>query len=174
MKAGNDEAMKKVEGEATLQKMEALIQNVPINAYYEITDTFYKRPSNKKQQNKRQDHRPKHNKDRDRDEDIQFSEEELLEMIQGPLTIDQLTKRFNEKIEVAAENMARGNEKDTDHRVDMRYLLMDYRNQLTEAVQFMRAKGETPPPSIIEAINYINNQMGFRHWAGSSQPQPEK
>ena len=166
LKAGNQESMNKAESEATLQKMEALIQNVPIATYHDIIGAF-KKPFNKKQQTRRQEHRPKQ-KDRDAEEDLLFSEEELLEMFQGPLMIDDLTKRFNEKIEAASEKKLKGAEKESDHRVEMRHLLMEYRNQLSEAAQFMKAKGETVPPIIVEAINYINNQMGFRHWAGSS------
>jgi hypothetical protein len=48
----------------------------------------------------------------------------------------------------------------------MRKLLLEYRKQLLEAVQFMKAKNEAVPAVIEEAINYINNQMGLRHWAG--------
>jgi len=171
MKTGNDNAMKKAETDATLQKMESLIRAVPIDAFNEITDPYgYRKPHGKKQ-GKKHDRRSKQ-KDHDSGDDFMFNEDELRELLQGPVTFDQLTRRFNEKIEEAAESMAvKGPEQDSEHRANMRQLLMDYRNQLGEAMQFMRAKGEPVPPSIIEAINYINAQMGFRHWAGSSQQQ---
>jgi len=168
MKTGNDGAMKKVEGDAALQKMESLIKNVPIDAYNEIVDPYaYRKPHGKKQ-GKKQDHRSKQ-KGWDGDEDNWVSSEEILELFKGNPEIDQLTRRFNDKIEEVAESMSKLPEEESEHRTNMRQLLMDYRNQMAEAVQLMKAKGEPVPPSIIEAVNYINAQMGFRHWAGNSQ-----
>ena len=170
MKSGNDGAMKKVENDATLQKMESLIKNVPIGAYNDIVDPYAHRKSHNKKQGKKHDR--SRQKEWGDDEDLYVTEEEVMDFFKGPLMIDQLTKRFNDKIEEVAESMAtKGPEQDSEHRGNMRQLLMDYRNQLGEAMQFMRAKGEPVPPSIIEAVNYINAQMGFRHWAGSSQQQ---
>jgi hypothetical protein len=42
----------------------------------------------------------------------------------------------------------------------MRSLLLAYHQQLLEAVEFMRAKGEAVPPNIEEAIAHINNMFG--------------
>jgi hypothetical protein len=42
----------------------------------------------------------------------------------------------------------------------MRLLLLSYHQQLLEAAEFMRAKGEAVPPSIEEAIAHINNMFG--------------
>jgi pyridoxal biosynthesis lyase PdxS len=41
----------------------------------------------------------------------------------------------------------------------MRSLLQDYRQQLLEAAEFMRAKGEAIPPNLEEAITHINNTL---------------
>ena len=170
IKSGNDIAMKKAENDATLQKMEALIKSVPIGAYNDIVDPYaYRKPHGNRKQGKKQDHRSKQ-KNWEGDDDHYISSDEIMELFSGPLEVDQLTRRFNDKIEEVAENLTtRSPQQDSEHRTNMRQLLMDYRNQLGEAVQFMKAKDEPVPPSIIEAINYINNQMGFRHWAGNSQ-----
>lgn len=42
----------------------------------------------------------------------------------------------------------------------LRSLLLAYHQQLLEAAEFMRAKGEAVPPSIEEAITHINNMFG--------------
>jgi pyridoxal biosynthesis lyase PdxS len=42
----------------------------------------------------------------------------------------------------------------------MRLLLLAYQQQLLEAAEFMRAKGEAIPPNIEEAIAHINNMFG--------------
>lgn len=47
-----------------------------------------------------------------------------------------------------------------DHRKAMRTLLLAYQQQLSEAADFMRAKGEAVPPNIEEAIAHINNMFG--------------
>ncbi len=41
----------------------------------------------------------------------------------------------------------------------LRSLLQDYRQQLLEAAEFMRAKGEAVPPNVEEAITHINNTL---------------
>jgi hypothetical protein len=49
---------------------------------------------------------------------------------------------------------------DKDHKKAMRALLLAYHQQLLEAAEFMRAKGEAVPPNIEEAIAHINNMFG--------------
>lgn len=55
---------------------------------------------------------------------------------------------------------------DLDHESAMKMLLLEYRKQLIEAVEFMKARNETVPPKIEEAINHINDQSGWPHWVG--------
>ena len=164
MKAGNQEAMNKAESEATLGKMAALIQNVPIEAYQDIVGTK-KQYTNRKTQTRKQEHKFK---DSDFDIDILFDEDELQELLGEGLKISELTRRLNNRILAGAEQAYKDSDKDTDHRDGMRTLLLEYRKELLEAVQFMKAKDEIVPPIIEEAIKYINTQMGFKHWAGSS------
>lgn len=49
---------------------------------------------------------------------------------------------------------------DNEHKKSMRSLLLAYHQQLIEVAEFMRAKGESVPPSIEEAITHINNMFG--------------
>lgn len=162
LKNGNPRALKGAETSAILEKMETLIRNVPIEAYREITGEkrhFGKKPVKK----------PGHKGREDEDEDYgAFSEEELLKLFTGgSLSISDIAERINERVETEAEKMSRESEKGTDKRLELRSLLLQYRNQLIEAVRFMEAKNEPVPQSIREAINYINQQMGWKHWAGS-------
>lgn len=164
MKTGNQEAMNKAESEAILGKMAALIQNVPIEAYHDIVGTK-KQYTNRKTRTGRQVLKQK---DNDFDIDIFFEEGELQELLREGLNISDLTRRLNNRILAAAEQSFKDSDKDTDHRDGMRTLLLEYRKELLEAVQFMKAKDEIVPPIIEEAIKHINTQMGFKHWAGSS------
>jgi len=164
MKAGSPETMNKAESEAILGKMEFLIQSVPIEAYQDIVGTK-KQFNNRKQQSKRHDHK---SKEINFDDDILLDDDDTIELLSENLMISDLTKRFNDRISAAAEQKLKDSERDADHRDSMRALLLEYRKELTEAVQFMKAKDETVPPVIEEAIKYINAQMGFKHWAGSS------
>jgi hypothetical protein len=49
---------------------------------------------------------------------------------------------------------------ETEHKKALRSLLLAYHQQLLEAAEFMRAKGEAVPPKIEEAISHINNMFG--------------
>ena len=49
---------------------------------------------------------------------------------------------------------------DQEHKKAMRSLLLAYHQQLLEAAEFMRAKGEAVPPNIEEAVAHINNMFG--------------
>jgi hypothetical protein len=55
-------------------------------------------------------------------------------------------------------------ELDTDHDNNMKALLIEYRKQLIETSDLIRAKNEEVPHHLHEAIRHISNQIG--HWAG--------
>ena len=169
MKAGSQEAMNKAESDAILGKMVYLIQKTPIEAYQEISGSGSRKQynNNKKTQPRKKDHRKSADDDYDYEDALLFDDEETLEMLGQDLMLSDLTKRFNDKITSIVDQKSKGAYNDSDHRSEMRALLLEYRKELTEAVQFMNAKGETVPPVIEEAIKYINAQMGFKHWAGS-------
>jgi hypothetical protein len=49
---------------------------------------------------------------------------------------------------------------DRENKKAMRSLLIAYHQQLLEAIEFMRSRGEAVPPSIEEAVAHINNMFG--------------
>ncbi|HEU0294417.1 MAG TPA: hypothetical protein VFR47_16885 [Anaerolineales bacterium] len=159
MKNGNQMTMNKAENQAMLEKMESLIHHVPINAYQEIVEApkrqFYKKPLPKKFDPKQRDH--------DLDEDLIFDDQDMLDMLSGNYALTDLTRRVNERINEAADQRSRDFGRDGDQRAAMRKLLFEYRKQLSEAVQFMKAKNEPVPAVIEEAIAYIDRQSGI-HW----------
>jgi hypothetical protein len=161
MKNGSQAMMGKAENQATLEKMESLIRSVPIEAYHEIVDApkrqFYKKPLPKKFDSKQKE------RDYDLDEDLIFDDQDTLDMLSGNYALTDLTRRFNERINEAAEQRLKNLGRDTDQRVAMRKLLLEYRKQMMEAVQFMKAKNEPVPAVIEEAIAYIDRQLGI-HW----------
>jgi hypothetical protein len=56
-----------------------------------------------------------------------------------------------------------------DHNDAVRALLGAYRQQLIEAAEFLKAKGEPAPSVIITAIQNINDILGYKgwHWVGT-------
>lgn len=170
MKAGSLDSMNKAESDAILGKMVYLIQKTPIEAYQEISGSWTRKQynnNNKKTQPRKKDHRKTNVDDYNYDDELLFDDEDTLELLGQDLMLSDLTKRFNDKITYIVDQKSKGADSDLDHRNKMRALLMEYRKELTEAVQSMNAKGETVPPVIEEAIKYINAQMGYKHWAGS-------
>lgn len=162
MKSGSPDAMNQAENNAILEKMVSLIQDVPIDAYQEIIGE--RKQFNKKSQSKKHDRRMK---ELSFDDDVLFDDDDTIELLGQNLMISDLTKHFNDRIEAATEQKLKEIEGGQDNRDGKRALLLEYRKELLEAVQFMKAKNETVPPVIEEAIKYINAQMGFKHWAGS-------
>ncbi len=72
--------------------------------------------------------------------------------------IMQKTVYLIQDVPVAAYMKANNEEK--DHKQAMRALLLAYHQQLIEAADFMRAKGEAVPPNIDDAIDHIKNMFG--------------
>jgi hypothetical protein len=70
----------------------------------------------------------------------------------------QKTIALIQDVPIAAHLKATMEEKET--RKALRSLLLAYHQQLLEAAEFMRAKGEAVPPTIEEAIAHINNMFG--------------
>jgi hypothetical protein len=72
--------------------------------------------------------------------------------------IMQKTVFLIQDVPVAAYMKATHEER--EHTRAMRALLLAYHQQLIEAAEFMRAKGEAVPPNIEDAIAHINNMFG--------------
>ena len=161
MRNGSKEALARAENQATLEKMDSLIRHVPIDAYHEIVEgpkrQFYKRSPSKKYDTRQRE------RDQDLDDDLIFDDQDTLDLISGNFELTDLTRRFNDRINEAADQRLKNLGKDGDQRAAMRKLLFEYRKQLSEAVQFMKAKNEPVPASIEEAIAYIDRQSGI-HW----------
>jgi hypothetical protein len=58
-----------------------------------------------------------------------------------------------------------------DKKNAMRILLLDYRQQLVEVAELMKARGETVSDYVIRAIEFLSDVLGFSewHWIGSKQ-----
>jgi hypothetical protein len=70
----------------------------------------------------------------------------------------QKTIALVQDVPIAAHKKATMEEKES--KKALRSLLLAYHQQLLEAAEFMRAKGEAVPPNIEEAIAHINNMFG--------------
>lgn len=162
LNTGSQGAMAKAESDAILTKMALLIQDVPVNAYQEITST--RKQFGSKKHSRKQDHKFK-DSDFLIDDNALLDENGMIDLLSENLSLAELTQRFNNRITAATiDQTLRESENEPDHRSGMRALLLEYRKELLEAEQFMKAKNETVPPIIEEAIKYINTQMGFKHW----------
>ncbi len=142
----------KVEEEAIIHKYQTLIRAVPIGVYDEILNSakYSKKTTRKPEPRKPMIQEP--------DKDLIFTEQELEEGAAGLARIIQLSRFFSESAGSAYEFS------EADYIYAVRTILLEYRKQLTEAVEFMKAKNEAIPLNIEEAIKHIDNQMV--HWAG--------
>jgi hypothetical protein len=152
LRNGNEESLKKAENEAMLQKMEALIRSVPLSAYEEISG------SGKQSRNRPKIDFPK----KDESTDLTITESGIAgENVEDVLNSFMLLSAFQGRRSFSPDYY------EQDHESAMKLLLMEYRKQLVEAVEFMKARNETVPPKIEEAIRHINEQSGWKHWAGT-------
>ena len=149
--SGSDEVMAKAQGDAITQKMESLIKSVPFEAYREIMGTSRqtRRPL------KKEAYKPKELEENL--DDLLLDEEESTEGLDNMLKIIALSEIMKE----------RSSSHSPEHRDAMRMLLLEYRKQFIEAIEFMKAKKEAVPSSIEEAVKHINSVLGYKHWAGS-------
>ena len=154
-KSNNPFVIKIVEEEAIVQKMATLIQNVPINAYHDIIN-----PTKQPKKMARR-HEPKQKTDQGQGSDIILSGQEIEAGMEEVVKFIEISRIINEKMLSTLEPV------DSDHRHDMRLLLLDFRQQFIEAIEFMKAKNETVPPNVEDALKHINIVLGYKHWAGS-------
>ncbi len=150
LKEGNPNALKKFGDEAILQKMASLIKDAPIAKYDEIVNET-------KWTKKHSRHVPRAvPRKKERFHSV-GSENDIIdeeERVRGVLA-DLLQGSVQEEDE---------RESDPSHNTEMRILLNEYRKQLKEAIEFMKAKNESVSPKIQEALDYIDKQTG--HWIG--------
>lgn len=151
IKNGSDPVMKMAEKEAMLQKMEALIRSVPLETFEEINGSG------------RQSKKP-YKKDHNKKEHVKGTDGTSTE---DSLTEDGMEDVFSQIVflrELQNRRSYSSGHAEVDHKDAMKLLLLEYRKQLMEAVQFMKDKNEKVSPKIEEAIRHIDEQLG--HWIG--------
>ena len=151
LQSGSEEVMEITQQRAIVQKMESLIKSVPFEAYHEIMGTSKptRRPA------KKEGFKPKELEENL--DDLILEEEESTEGFDNMLKIIALSEIMKD----------RSSTHSPEHREAMRMLLLEYRKQFIEAMEFMKAKKEAVPASIEEAVKHINSVLGYKHWAGS-------
>jgi len=144
--------MDKVEQDAIIHKYQVLINAVPIDAYHDFLNSAKRtRKSGRRLE-------PKPPVVLDPATDKKLSEEDIEENLQESQSIASLFQFFSDGAGSSHEFT------EADYNSAIKTLLLEYRKQLLEAVEFMNAKNEAVPSNIEEAIKHILNQMG--HWAG--------
>jgi Txe/YoeB family toxin of Txe-Axe toxin-antitoxin module len=151
LRDGSDEAMKKAETDAMLKKLEDLIQSVPLDAYEEITDSEIQSGMYPRKDHKKQDSEKKTGSLMPREEGAAESMDDFLSSL---MLLNSLKSRKS------------SNYYEIDHETAMKFLLLEYRKQLIEAVEFMKARNENVPQKIEQAIKHIDDQSGWQHWVG--------
>lgn len=153
LKDGSDEALKKAENEAMLQKLESLIQSVPLDIYDSIQGS-----SSQSSMYSKKDARKK-----DSEKKVTFPSEDAKsdEAAADDALLFNLFNAFNRNRRSSSEYY------DLDHETAMKLMVLEYRKQLIEAVEFMKARNETVSPKIEEAIKHLDDQLGY-HWIGKS------
>lgn len=161
IKNSSDEALKKTEAEAILEKMEALIRRVPLDAYEEINGSGGRSSKRRAKRDLGKLDLLKDTPGKTMDltlPDPGPKEESAEDFINSLMILQAVQGR---KSSYSSDYY------DLDHDGAMKMLLLEYRKQLIEAVEFMKARNETVPPKIEEAIKHINQQSGWAHWAGT-------
>jgi hypothetical protein len=139
--------------EAIIHKYQTLIRAVPISVYDEILNSAkYTKKSSKKSE-------PRFPTVQASAKDKILSEEEIEESVQE-IALVNLVKAISDNAASASTYEL----SDADNLAAMRTILQEYRKQLLEAVEFMKAKNEAVPQKIEDAIKHIDNQTV--HWAG--------
>jgi hypothetical protein len=160
IKKSSDEAMKKIEAAAILEKLEALIRSVPLGTYEEINGNG--------RQMKRRPKRDFGKLDLLKDKPGKTTDLTLAEPgITAENADDMLSSIMLLQAFQGRNRSFSSDYYELDHDSAMKMLLLEYRKQLVEAVEFMKARNETVPPKIEEAIRHINQQSGWQHWAGT-------
>lgn len=150
-KSGSEGAMEKAQGEAIIKKMESLIRSVPFEAYHEIMGSA----KQTKKPFRKEVFKPKELEEKV--DDLMLDEDEA-EGVDNMLKIIALSEIMKERTSSPHY---------PEHRDAMRMLLLEYRKQFIEAIEFMKAKKEAVPSNIEEAVKHINGVLGYKHWAGS-------
>jgi hypothetical protein len=162
LRNGSDEVLKKSENEAMLHKTASLIRSVPLESYEQISgmgrSSMRRRPGPGLSAR-----RDIIKKEPETSTDLTIAEPGLSN---DSMDADVLSSLMIMQAFQGGRRSYSSDYYDLDHESAMKMLLLEYRKQLIEAVEFMKARNETVPPKIEEAINHINDQSGWQHWVG--------
>ena len=151
LKADSPSAMNAIEHKEIIERTKELIKEVPIAPFLEMMEAY--RPKKTGKQGGKHKETPIYQWAEETDWE-EGEEEETDPMAE---VLDILHDMHGDK-EEDEEPI------NIDHARDAQGLLLEYRKQFQKAVDFIRAKNETVPQNILDAIRHIDNQIG--HWAG--------
>ena len=151
LKMDSPEAMNRVEKTEVGEKMKDLIQKVPLGVFEEIIN-----PSKYKKQGKQ-------TSKKGASSDYEYYDDEDTIIPQEEMGMGQFAEVLDILHGMQEEN-EEAEEPDTDHDNNMKALLIEYRKQLIETSDLIKAKNEEVPHHLQDAIRHISNQIG--HWAG--------
>jgi len=106
-------------------------------------------------------------------ENLYRESKEVLKRLEDEAIVQKLVTLIQD-VPVATYQKAIDDE--TEHQNAMKSLLLAYRQQLTEAAEFMQEKGERVSPGIVQAMEIIAEAMGITdwHWVSNDSPEPEE
>jgi len=153
MKNDSKGAMDKIEQEEVVEKTKELIQKVPLEVYFDIVNSYKTSKRSGKQASKKKETRKTDYAKQENDDNV-FATEDMDQFAEMLHILHDMQEEKPEEIE--PQNI--------DHAHDVQALLLEYRKQFQETVDFIKAKKEEVPQNILDAIRHIDNQIG--HWAG--------
>lgn len=149
-------AMDKIEQEEVIEKTKELIQKVPLDAYDNIRNSYKTSKKSGRQIPKKKESHKLEQLKREKGDDFVFDREEMDRFAEMLHIIQDMQEENEDFEEVEPQNI--------DHAHDVQALLLEYRRLFQETVDFIKAKKQEVPQSILDAIKHIDNQIG--HWAG--------
>ena len=96
-------------------------------------------------------------------ENLQRGSDEAMKKFEQETILSKMMALVQD-VPIAAYQKAIGLE---ERKKSIRSLLLEYRQQLIEAAEFMKAKGEAIPLNIQQAITHIDSILGL-HWVGGT------
>ncbi|MFZ5885800.1 MAG: hypothetical protein ACOYYI_18720 [Chloroflexota bacterium] len=152
LKDGSDDAMKKVNKEATFKKMKELIAKVPLGAFEQIIAAAKPSKKAKAEQKKEEKTAP---------EKPEPEEEKMAE----PSADDEIKEILEVLQNLKDDKKEEADPKTPSHDHQIKALLLAYRNHIKETIEFLRAKNEQVPENLVSAVRFIDN-LGA-HWVGN-------
>lgn len=102
-------------------------------------------------------------------ENLKNDTDEAMERIRQAVVVEKMMELI-QKVPLDAYYAIITGSKDIKHIHNVKALLLDYRKQLQEIVDFIESLNKTVPENIQKAIKYIDNQIGY--WVGRSYDDP--